>query len=110
MYANAMQYLYTDFTSLAARKTSLKGLPYAEELANIGAYLDAWNGHKITCHKCSLTFQIDAIRMMMEREQIGFEAARCLIHIIHHPWCEFLKSLSPEFRNEILGTRLVDLY
>ena len=109
MCDNNIVCLYTDYTSFAARMTSLNGLPFAGELAKIGVYLDAWNGYKITCHKCDLIFQIDDIFMMMERDEINFEEAGWLIHIIHHPCCDLVKSLKPEYRNRILGIRFIYL-
>ena len=108
MYHNNVEYLYIDYTRFSARKASLKGLPHAEELAKIGAYRDALNGDQITCHKCQLIFQVDDIYMMMQHDNINFEEAGLLVHIIHHPWCDFLKALESKSREKILGIRFSD--
>ena len=99
--------MYTDYTTLPARMTSWQGLPYATELASIGTYRDVWNGDRITCHKCQLTFGLfDDIFMLMERANIHFEDAGLMAHTIQYPWCDFLKNISIESKNNILGIEL----
>ena len=74
LYIFSKLFLTTDYATISARKISLKGIPFSEEFARLGAYRDAWN-NKIKCHNCDLIFQIQEIFTLMKYEGISFEDA-----------------------------------
>ena len=89
---------------VTARLNTLGDVPYACDLADIGAYKDNWSHQEqIKCHRCNMIYKVEKIERRSQKEETSFKDTAAEQHKISSPNCDLLKTELPEHNTDEQG-------